>query len=338
MLARARDAAGAEPAESDVKIAVTGANGFVGSSVLASLLDNGRDAVGLVRSGRRAVDADGRPLPTRPLDEWDPSALSRALEGIDAVVHSASVVHQPDAPLQAYERFNVTGTEALASACHAAGCRQLVFLSSVKVYGETPPPLVTEDTPVAAEAGYASSKLTAERIVLKARGLSGLVLRLAPVYGKGDKGNVRTMATAIARRRFVLPGGGHNRKSIVHVSTVADSVNAGIDAHLTGTFILADAVAPTMRELADAIARALGRGRPLAVPAPLVEAAADVVGRVAKLVGRPGRINRALIQKSLAPTVFSSAALQKVLGLSCHVDLDAALSEEVDWLRRIGAV
>ena len=313
---------------------VTGASGFVGSSLLASYPAT-RPRVGLVRPGRAGVAHQG--LSFRTLSAWTEEALTGAFAGVDAVVHAASVVHHPGATEAEYARFNVEGTRALVQACKSAGVTRLVFISTIKVYGEEPRAgVIDESTPVAFDSPYGRTKIEAEQIVLAAAregGLSTAVLRLCPVFGRGDKSNVQAMIRAIARRRFVLPGGGHNRKSIVHISTVTEVARAAVDSSASGVFVVADSEAPTMRELADTMAKVLHAPRPPSVPEPLVRGALAALEAVFSLSGKKAPFTREQLRKLLEPTVCSPRRAQAELGASCHVDLEQALADEARWLR-----
>jgi nucleoside-diphosphate-sugar epimerase len=157
------------------------------------------------------------------------------------------------------------------------------------------------------------------------------------VYGVGDKGNVRTMIRAIARRRFALPGDGSNRKSLVHVSTVADAALAACERG-SGTFVIADHEAPSMAQLADLIARTLQAPRPWRVPAQLLYLAAGGCELGYRALRREPRIHRGLIRKSLLPSVCSPARAERDLQVDCHRDLQEAIAEEVAWLRSMGEI
>lgn len=313
-------------------VLVTGASGFVGSSLLTSYPAE-RRRIGLVRPGRAGAASGG--LSFRTIDTWSEESLTRAFTGVDAVVHAASVVHHPGATEAEYARFNVEGTRALLRACKAAGVGRLVFISTIKVYGEEPrAAVIDETTPVVGDSPYARTKIEAERLVLEAASeISTVVLRLCPVFGRGDKSNVQTMIRAVARRRFVLPDGGSNRKSIVHISTVTEVARAAVDADVGGIFLVADAEAPTMRELTDTMARVLRAPRPPSVPAPLVRAGLGALEAVFSLAGKTPPFTREQLRKLMEPTVCSPRRAQAELGASCHVDLEQAIADETRWLR-----
>jgi nucleoside-diphosphate-sugar epimerase len=319
---------------SEPVLLVTGASGFVGSSLLASYPAT-RPRIGLVRPGRAGAAHPG--LSYRTLGSWTEEALTRAFHGVDAVVHAASVVHHPGATEAEYARFNVEGTRSLVQACKLAGVKRLVFLSTIKVYGEEPGAgVLDESTPVVGDSPYARTKIEAEQLVLAAGaegGLSTAVLRLCPVFGRGDKSNVQAMIRAIDRRRFVLPGGGHNRKSIVHISTVTEVARAAVDSAAKGIFLVADTEAPSMRELADIMARVLHAPRPPSVPEPLVRGALTALEAVFSLAGKKAPFTREQLRKLLEPTVCSPRRAKIDLGASCHVDLEQAIADEARWLR-----
>jgi nucleoside-diphosphate-sugar epimerase len=317
-------------------VAVTGANGFVGGAILRSLLDQGTRAVGLVRPGRGLA---GRAWPRREVATWTRQDLEEALSGAAHVVHAASVVHRPGASRAEYEAFNVEGTRALVEACRSLGVRRIVFLSTIKVYGEGPCGVIDESTPVDFSGGYSASKIAAEHILTESAEQGGpqvTVLRLCPVFGPGDKGNVRRVALAIARGRFLVPGDGSHRKSVVHVSTVAGAVLRALERDVSGTFVLADRHAPSMRELGNRIASALGRRSPFSVPVPIVLAMATAIETLAVLRGVEPSISRELIRKSLRSTVCSPARFEREFDFDCCVEMWKAIEAEVAWLRSEG--
>lgn len=317
-----------------MKIAVTGATGFVGTNLVRTLDAAGAEVVPIVR---RATGLANEQV----VFGFERAALRPALAGCEAVVHAAAVMHRRGATLDEYEALNVRGTQALCEAAEDAGVRRMVLLGSVKVYGEGPFERVTEETPVGGDLGYAFTKLQAERILQAAEPdfADGVcILRLVPVYGIGDKGNVRAMILNAARGTLVVPGPGLTEKSLVHVSKVAEAVAEAVHSTHRGVYIVADPKPPTMRKLADSITRALGRRPARSVPiAPLV-LAAGVIDRGLQLLRRPPQDVTGMVKKSQFRTVFDSSLYERTFGHSLHVDLDASIREEVEWLRNTGAI
>ena len=207
------------------------------------------------------------------------------------------------------------------------------------MYGETPASPIDESTPVLGDAPYATTKARGEELVLAATEFHPVVLRLCPVYGRGDKGNIRTMIRAIQRRRFCLPGDGSTRKSIVHVSTVVSAVRAAIERPTTtGVFVIADEPTPSLREIGDVIAMHLGRRRPRGIPDVVLKTTAGVVGAVARRAGVKTSISAELIEKAMTATICDPSKARRELGIACTSDLEATIGDEVRWLRDAGAI
>ncbi|MBC8143838.1 MAG: NAD-dependent epimerase/dehydratase family protein, partial [Armatimonadetes bacterium] len=209
---------------------VTGATGCVGYALCEMLLAH--ESFGEVRVLVRGDLADvptGCRVFVGTLDDAD--TLAAACRGADVVFHAAAQVHSPTAPASDFERVNVAGTSNLLHAATLGGISRIVYFSTVAVYGEaTPPEGITEDAPPAPVTPYAETKLRGEALVTdwaRSTRSVGVVLRLATVYGARDRGNMARMADAVRCGRFVLPGSGANRKTIVAVETVAQiAVNA----------------------------------------------------------------------------------------------------------------
>lgn len=110
--------------------AVTGANGFIGSQVVRECLRRGHDVTALVGSDLGCENLAGLPVKLRDLDLLDAAGVRRALEGCDALVHSAAcyAFWMPD-PLHLY-RVNVEGTRHVLEAARALGVRRMVHTSS----------------------------------------------------------------------------------------------------------------------------------------------------------------------------------------------------------------
>ena len=272
-------------------VLVTGANGFIGTAVMARLAQMpGIKPVAAVRQPERWT-GPGRAVAYDLFAEALP-----ALSGIEAIVHCAARVHvmtdTVENPLSAYRNANTHATARLAAQAAASGVKRFVFISTIKVNGETTRgrgPFTAEDTP-APQDPYGQSKLEAEQALDRLAGTSGLevaIIRPPLVYGPGVKANFKTMMKALAWG-WPLPFGAlHNRRSMIAVQNLADlAAHCAIASTATGTFLARDAEQPTTTELMAALAEALGR-RPRLVPVP-----AGTLRLAGKLFGKGGVISR----------------------------------------------
>lgn len=278
-----------------MKIAVTGASGFVGRELLRRAEEAGHCVVPIVRKGmgRRGEFVAGS------LESADVAALADALGGVDAVVHLAArthvMSHHGDAPA-AYQRINVEATARLMRAVVAAEVRRVVYMSSIKVNGEETKPgerYSGSDAPQP-EDDYGRTKYEAEQVVAIEGELAGVettILRPPLVYGRGVAGNFGRLVSAV-RNGIPLPFGLiDNRRSLISVGNLADATLRASEAADVGGAVLTlcDGEDVSTRTLVQAIGKAVGRpARLLHVPPLALKLAGSMVGRGAearRLVG-----------------------------------------------------
>ncbi len=328
-----------------VFILVTGATGAVGPRVVASLVEAG--------CGVRTLSLDPSPaglwpegVETQIGDITDTRAVQAAVQGIDAVIHLAALLHvvNPPPSLRAeYERINVGGTAAVAEAALQAGVGRLVLFSTIAVYGGSAGGILTEDSPTRPDSFYAETKLAAERIVLAARradgGPMGTVLRLGAVYGSRIKGNYRRLLVALARGRFIPVGPGSNRRTLVYDRDVGRAAAlAAIHPDAAGsTFNVTDGQIHTMEAIIGTLCGALGRMPPrLALPVGPTRRFAGVLEDGARLFGFRSPIVRATVDKYAEDVAVDGTRFCARLGFVPRYDLAAGWRETVAEMRQAG--
>ncbi|HEU4876739.1 MAG TPA: NAD-dependent epimerase/dehydratase family protein [Sphingomicrobium sp.] len=181
-----------------VKLALTGATGFVGAHLLDLALAEGHEVRALTRRAQPA--RDGVTWIDGALDRHD--ALAALVAGADAVIHVAGVINAADAA--GFEAGNVTGTAFLLDAAEAAGVARFVHVSS----------LAAREPQLSL---YGASKARSEALV-KASPLSTAIVRPPAVYGPGDRETLELFKMA-KRGLVVLPPQG--RLSLIHVDDLA---------------------------------------------------------------------------------------------------------------------
>lgn len=280
-------------------VAVTGAAGFVGGALAATLIGAGRAVRPLLRVAREGHTAGGRSVVAvgdiGPATDW-----SAALAGVDCVVHCAARVHvMKEAaadPLAAFRAVNTGGTRRLAEQAAAAGVRRLVFVSSIKVNGERTAPEASFlfSDPPAPEDAYGLSKWEAEQALWQVAAFTGLevvVVRPPLVYGPGVGANFFRLLRLVERGWPLPLGAVDNRRSQVALDNLVDLLATCIDhpAAAGQTFLVSDGEDLSIPELIRRLARTMGRpDRLWPVPVPLLRLGGRLLGHsaeVARLVG-----------------------------------------------------
>ncbi|WP_061169082.1 UDP-glucose 4-epimerase family protein [Caballeronia hypogeia] len=312
------------------RIAVTGANGFVGRAVSRALLARGIAAAAIVRG-----DAHGEPgAEVRRIEGLD-SITPDNFDGCEAVIHLAARVHmmgdaaaQSEAVLQAYRAANVDGALAAADCARRAGATRFVLMSSIKALGESDPGRpFTEDDARRPPDAYGVSKAEAEVKLLEFGGRTGMeivVVRPPLVYGPGVRANFLAMMKAIARGLPLPLGAIEARRSLVSVDNLASAtIECALNPAATGrVFHVTDGYDPSVAELARKLGEHLGR------PARLVPVPAGLLRGMAKLAGKAPQIDR--LTGSLR---VDSQRIRETLGWQPPQSLDEGLAATAAWFR-----
>ena len=199
------------------RIAITGANGFIGRHVVRHAVASGYEVEGVVRSQAAAEvvrEAGGHPV---HLVGRDPEALVHALDGCLAVVHLAQIGAERGG--QTYEAINVGYTERVLEDARHAGVPRVVYFSGLGVarYGMSP----------RSSNAYFLSKLAAETILFRS-GLEGVVFRPSYVVGPGDA-FVPAVLQALEGGAIERPGDGSYRVQPIAVADAASCVLAAVE-------------------------------------------------------------------------------------------------------------
>src|SRR2546426_3356325 len=240
-----------------MKVALTGATGFIGSHVLAELEEHGHEVTALVRDDGQAEAVAAHGATPAVVDLYDRPAVVSLLSDADGAIHTASPGDETSADLDsavvdaAIEAFDGTG-------------KPYLHISGAWVYGDNTQ--ISEESPFNPPAMVAWREPIEQRL-LGATGLRGVVIVSGVAYGDGG-GGIPGLLLSSPRDDdgdLIMLGSGHQHWSTVHVADLADFFRRALeDDSARGYYVLGDRLSPTVAELTEAAAGAAGA--PGAVP------------------------------------------------------------------------
>jgi len=281
------------------KILVTGASGFVGSALCSHFIKCGHNVIGTVRKlpvlpvlgvdYRIVSDLDSNTA-------WNDSIFS----GVETIIHCAARVHVMNEyaqnPLNEFRRINTQGTDTLARSAAKAGVRKFIFLSSIKVNGESSSMSspIDETSPTNPKDYYGISKLEAERSLLNIAnetGMETVIFRLPLVYGPGVRGNFIKLLKMVDRGIPLPFSLVNNLRSLINVNNLTDVIEVCLKDHraVGKTYMVSDSEDVSTVQLISKMAHALERPvRLWPCPLRLIELAGMLAGRsdeVSRILG-----------------------------------------------------
>lgn len=283
-----------------MRIAVTGAAGFVGGGIAAAAEARGWE---VVRYGRR-------PLPGHIV--WDLSeGPLRSPPAVDAVVHAGAQVGDWGAP-EPFHRVNVLGTGAVAATFPDA---RLVHISSSSVYPWWKPCVNRPEDPVSGRYlnAYSSSKALAEGVAAKHPRV--VMLRPHGVYGPGDKTLLPRLIGNVRRGRILAVGDANVLHQLTSIQNLAEAALAACTTEITGAVNVGDshpvALGEVLREVLDATGNADVELAFVALPAAMFLAAS--MEAVAGVTRKAPRLTRYAVSQLGFQRTYSLARLRDEL-------------------------
>jgi uncharacterized protein YbjT (DUF2867 family) len=277
-------------------VLVTGAAGYVGSAVVASLAASGRRVRALVHHGHGAT-ADG--VEHVHGDVTDPESVRAAAEGCEAIVHLVAILNGSDAE---FEAVNTGGARNAVAAARANGIRRLVHMSALGVSKEHAP--LTR---------YWGSKY-AGKLAVTESDLDWTVMEPSFVFGNNG-GALKTFESLIRTPLAPVIGDGRYRHQPVWLGDVATAFVRALERPQTigRTYGLGGPQAFEFNDLLDELARVTGRTprRKLHAPAGLMKAQAAVL----QYLPPPLKVTRDQIVMLLAGTECELAPMRADLGI-----------------------
>jgi nucleoside-diphosphate-sugar epimerase len=250
------------------KICITGANGFIGKSLCKSLINLKIPIIALARSQNFFLNF----LQTEQIQLGEFSLKSNLKEYFSkchCVVHCAGKAYDNKLELDEYNSANIKLTKKIAEYAVAAGVKRFIFLSTIKVNGES----TNKNDKIKVfkhyhkpnpQDGYGISKFEAEKVLLDIAlktGLEVVIVRLPLVYGIDTKGNMKRLIKLI-NFRIPLPFKEiRNKRSLIGIDNLIDLIIRCIEhPNAAGKiFLISDGKDLSTPELIKHIASAMGQ-------------------------------------------------------------------------------
>jgi nucleoside-diphosphate-sugar epimerase len=251
-----------------MKIFVTGVNGYIGSKITQALLEKGHQVLGLdVISSNIDSMINETNFHFIKADIKNVENIGNETNAVEVLIHCAALVHRRSQDLSKsnYFKVNTQGTINILAALNHKKLKQIIFLSTVSVYGEgnrSAP--ANENTSVSPVDFYGQSKAEAENYIMnysQEKGINFTIFRLTPVYGKDFLMNLKKRVCLGSERFFFRIDRGNQKMSLCSVNNVIDVVTSSIgnEACFNEIFILSDRNNYQANEVIDAVKKILRR-------------------------------------------------------------------------------
>ena len=311
------------------KILITGATGFIATPLIRALREQGHILSGTTRKTGVFSGTNGIPLHKVP-EISENTDWSNIISGAEVVIHLAARVHimkdQSRNPIEAFRRVNTLGTKSLALQAANAGIKRFIFLSTVKVAGETSPiDGFKESGPISPNDPYSISKYEAEQELLKIAQSSSMevvIIRPPLVHGPNVKGNFLSLLK-LAKKNYPLPLNSiNNKRSLIFVDNLTDAIAKAVEHPKAANkiFFLSDEENLSTTELINKISTAFGsKARIFNVPQKYLDLFGKITG------------NTEIVKRLTQTLTVNSTRIKSDLNWSPPFQSDDGIEKTVNW-------
>jgi dihydroflavonol-4-reductase len=323
-----------------MRVAITGASGFLGGALVRASLEQGAVVRACVHRSTRAIE--GLPVERAPISLADGAGLVEAFEGCELVIHAAGFISLLGQRAR-LEAANVEGTRRVVTACRAAGVKRLVHVSSIEALlpGRSCGRPISEREPPEPDSipnAYGRSKALAERVVLEAAagGLDAILVNPTALVGPFDHGPSQSgraiLDLALGRLPALMPGD----FDWVDVRDVARGCLQAAERGRRGERYLLSGEVVDLAELARRVAALSGRRAPrLMLPGWLARAAAHLTPPYYWLSGGQPRFSTMSVRLVQARYRFDRSKAEAELGYRAR-PAEETLADTIAWFREAG--
>ena len=310
------------------KVLITGANGFIGGTLIRYYQNQGQDVIGVDLVGNGADILEG--------DISQPHTISHLLKECDVIVHTAALVSNAMKDSDMW-RVNVLATRNLITAAKEHKVRRFVQISSVVAEGE-----LDENQPVHADGGsYVLTKLASEHVVLSEQAnddIEIVILRPGDAYGPGSRPWIITPLEAISKNQFMLPekGEGFFRpiyiddlvRGIATATSHPDAAGEIFNLSCEGYMLTKDYFAPHYEWLQ--------KKGPMLVSTKLALRISSIASTMANLMGNLNEASPSTVMQLSTKSWFSIKKAEHILGWRPEVSFEEGMKTTHEWAKEQG--
>ena len=315
------------------KVLITGANGFIGGTLMRYYQNQGQDVIGVDLVGNGADILEG--------DISQPHTISHLLKECDVIVHTAALVSNAMQDSDMW-RVNVLATRNLITAAKEHKVRRFVQISSVVAYGNSAEGELDENQPVHADGGsYVLTKLASEHVVLSEQAnddIEIVILRPGDAYGPGSRPWIITPLEAISKNQFMLPekGEGFFRpiyiddlvRGIAMATSHPDAAGEIFNLSCEGYMLTKDYFAPHYEWLQ--------KKGPMLVSTKLALRISSIASTMANLMGNLNEASPSTVMQLSTKSWFSIKKAEHILGWRPEVSFEEGMKTTHEWAKEQG--
>lgn len=325
-----------------MSILITGATGYIGSSLTFKLAEQGHEVRVLCRKMPQEPEFRKPHIKVVIGDIHDKAALREAMAGVQQVYHMAAFARLWAKDKNTFHHINVEGAAHVFQAALEAGVSKLVYTSTAGVIGPSDDRPMTEDRPRITGFFnlYESTKAESERMAADytAKGLPIVIVNPSRVYGPGLD-TVSNPVTKIIERYIkkdwkVTPGSGEDIGSYCYIDDVVDGHIGAMEKGRPGERYIMGGVNATFNELLGTISRVSGvHNKQYHIPFVLLKVVTRFMLMRAELTGKPPMITPDWVAKYAFDWALDSSKAAREIGYRIR-PLEDGIRSTIEWVRK----
>ena len=312
-------------------VLITGASGFIGGHLVSQLKFKDYKLRLALRKEEVNIETDENINSCTLKLEHEDINYELLFKGVDTVVHLAGIAHNKSVSNNDYIKINSQGTLHLAIEAQKYGVKRFVFISTIKVHGESTSTesditSYTEEAPLRPQDVYSKSKLEAENALMDVcthGEMEYVILRLPLVFGPGVKANFLKLLDTVSKK-YPLPFSGlSNKRSLIYIENLCHVIEAVINSSKckNQVYLLKDGDISTV-DLITEVSKAFGHSPKLFyLPPVMLKCTAFIFNQKSKL----DRLQESLI--------IDDNKIKNDLGWISFVDMIDGIQNTVSWYR-----